>query len=141
MKTPRKLFTLAIITLCLLSLNACSKDKSYNCTEHLIAECNEDPSKINIRIRNVSEYDFCNVVLSPFSDLTNYGCIDEGESTCYRSYDIAYSIAYVKFSIGDKVFELQPFCYVGEEPLTVGNHTYSIDITDFENGKASLKVD
>jgi hypothetical protein len=140
MKTPRKLFTLAITTVFLLGLNACSKDKSNNCTEHVVAECSEDPSKINIRIRNVSDYDFCNVVLSPDGDLTNYGSINEGESTCYRSFDFAYSIAYVKFFIGDKEFVFQPFCYFGEEPLPAGNHTYSIDITDFENGKASLKV-
>lgn len=140
MKSFKLILVLTITSVFLLTITACKKNEADDCIEHTVSDCNEDPTKINIRIKNVSDYDFCNVVLKP-SETTNYGKIEKGQSTCYRSFDLAYSYAYVQFYIGEKEFVLQPIDYVGEVPLSIGNHTYSIDITDFEGGDISITVD
>lgn len=127
----KSLRVLSLITLSLIL--SCSENEQNNCEEHSVASCNEDPNKINIRILNQSDYDFCNVTLNPAEERTNYGAIAKGDLSCYRSYDLAYDYAYVKLYIDNQEFVIQPIDYVGEEPLTNGFYTYEIDIIDFEN--------
>lgn len=114
-------------------LVSCSEEETKNCEEHAVSSCNEDPTKVNIRILNQSDYDFCNVTLNPSGERTNYGFIAKGELSCYRSYDLAYDYAYLKLYIQNKEFIIQPIDYVGEEPLEIGYYTYKIDVVDFEN--------
>ena len=57
---------LALLMLAAIFLtNSCDKDKMVNCEEHKVADCGEGESKTNIRIENISDFDFCNVVLDP----------------------------------------------------------------------------
>jgi len=106
-KTFIIILTFTITFASLLNLNSCKKEDVIDCIEHTVSACNEDSTKTNIRIRNVSEYDFCNVVLQPSGGKANYGIIEKGQSTCYRSFDLAYRYAYVQLFIGDKEFVLQ----------------------------------
>jgi len=141
MKPFKSLLIFSITLVILLNTSSCKKDSLRNCNEHSVSACNEDSTKINLRINNVSEYDFCNVVLNPSGGNTNYGIVEKGQSTCYRSFDLAYNYASVQLFIGDKEFVLQPIDYVGEQPLTIGRHTYSINVADFDNGILSIEVD
>lgn len=132
---------LALLMLAAIFLtNSCDKDKMVNCEEHKVADCGEDESKTNIRIENISDYDFCNVVLDPGNISTNYGGIEKNETTCYRSFEVAYDYAYVQLFIGEKEFVIQPFDYIGEQPLGKGEFTYYIDVTDFDKGELSIQA-
>lgn len=137
MKTFKIIYILAIL---LVSTAACKKDTLGDCTEHEVTPCNEDPNMVNIKIHNVSDYDFCNVFVNPTGADANYGIIRSGESTCYKSFDVAYSYGYIQLFIENKEFIFEPKCYVGEVPLVNGNYTYTIDVVDFENRKLSLKL-
>jgi hypothetical protein len=112
---------------------SCKKDCLDKCIEHTKASCQEDATKTNIRIKNNSKYDFCNVTIAPSGKMTNYGIIGSGETTCYNYFDIAYEYAYVILHIGSKEFILQPKDFVGEQPLGQGKFTYWIGISDYEN--------
>lgn len=141
MKKKQVLFrTLILTSLMILAFSACNKNSIRNCDEHAVSACSEDPTKTNIRIKNNSEYDFCNVVLDPSSGPVNCGIVKKDKMTCYRSFDEAYNYAYIQFFIGDKEFKVQPIDYVGEQPLGIGNFTYVLDITDYNAGQVSITV-
>lgn len=131
--------TFAVLVTFLL-IYSCNPDSEINCEEHQVADCGEDLSKTNIRIENISDFDFCNVVLDPGNKSTNYGFIERRATTCYRSFEIAYDYAYVKLFIGEKEFTIQPFDYFGEQPLGEGKFTYSIDVKDFDKGELSIQA-
>jgi len=132
--------TLILTSLLMLIFSACGKNSLRNCDEHSVSSCSEDPSKTTIRIKNNSKYNFCNLVVDPYSGSINCGILKKGEMTCYRSVDIAYNYAYVQLFIGDKEFKLQPIDYVGEQPLGIGKFTYLIDVVDYDTGKLSITV-
>ena len=140
MKALRITYIFAISALLLVSVSSCEKDTLGDCVEHAVTPCNEDPAMVNIKIHNASEYDFCNVFMNPNSVDANYGIILSGESTCYKSFDVAYSYGYVKLYIENQEFILQPFDYVGEVPLVDGNYTYTIDVVDFDNRTLSHEL-
>lgn len=141
MKKKQILFrTLILAAFITVAFSACNKDGLKDCVEHSLTPCSEDPNKTNLRIKNNSKYDFCNVVVNPYSGEVNCGIIKKGEMTCYRSFDIVYNYAYIQLFIGDKEFKLQPIDYVGEQPLGIGKFTYSLDISDYKSGQVSITV-
>ena len=73
-----KIFELLFILCIILS---CNKDVD-NYAEHHSDACNTDEPKTNIEIKNISAYDFCNVVLNPEGRYTNYGEIKGRETSC-----------------------------------------------------------
>jgi hypothetical protein len=72
-------------------------------------------------------------VLNPFNSSSNYGKIKNGQITCYRVFETAYSYAYVNLFINDEEYIIQPIDYVGEQPLAQGYFTYSIVVTDIND--------
>ncbi|MBK9012662.1 MAG: hypothetical protein IPM82_00425 [Saprospiraceae bacterium] len=132
---------LAIMT---IALSSCNKDSDktnlVGCNEHTIAACSQEIGKTNLRIKNNSNYDFCNVVINPFSGNVNCGSILRGETTCYRAFDIAYHYGYVHLSIDGREYSLIPTDYVGETPLGAGNFTYLIDVPDISAESVSITV-
>ena len=124
----------------LLLLSSCEKEDETTCEEHTVAPCVVDTTQSNIRIKNISGYDFCNVEIDPSGGAKNYGIINEGEATCYKPFETAYRYAYVKLFIEEKEFIIQPIDFVGEQPLGMGNFTYSINVTDFENRSLSIEA-
>ncbi|UKN00250.1 hypothetical protein K6119_10945 [Paracrocinitomix mangrovi] len=136
----RKLSFIFSILATIALTNSCKKDSLKNCTEHEVSPCNEDSSKTNIRIKNISEYDYCNVTINPSNASTNYGILAQGETTCYKSFDIAYNYCYVELKIGNEEFVIQPIDYVGEPELGIGYFTYSIDVSDFDNKVLSIQA-
>jgi hypothetical protein len=128
-------FILLVIS---LSFGSCNRDSLKGCEEHQKASCNEDPNKTNIRIVNGSKFDFCNVVLNPTGGNVNYGIIEKGTATCYRSFDVAYNYAFVSLQIGEKTFTLQPIDFVGEPTLGNGNFTYTLDVLNFNDGTLTI---
>ena len=129
-----------ILLFVLSILPSCNKDGLKNCEEQSVAECTQNPNKTNIRIKNNSEFNFCNVVLNPSNGNTNFGIIKSGETSCYKAFDLAYSYAFVQLYINDKEYTLQPIDYVGEQELGLGNFTYHIDILDIEERSLSINT-
>lgn len=123
-----------------LIIGSCQQDNLNKCDEHVVADCSEDLTKTNIRIKNISNYDFCNVVVNTSSEMVNCGIVKKGEETCYRTFETAYNYAYIQLFIGDKEFILQPIDYVGEQDLGAGKFTYLVNVTDFDARKISIEV-
>ena len=112
------MFCLTITLSFLLNYSCSENDNSSNCIEHSVSACNEDPTKVNIRIRNISAYDFCNVVLSPSGETTNYGIVEEDQSTCFRAFESAYNYALIESEsisiVSLKIYSKSFFCNVNE---------------------------
>ena len=106
---------------------SCSKDGLKKCNESSKTPCQEDATRSNIRIKNTSDEDYCNlIVIGADGKTVNYGSVRRGEITCYNFFDEIYSYAFVRLSIGGEEFVMQPIDYVGATQLGAGKFTYSI---------------
>jgi len=123
-----------------MTATACNKDSLKGCEEHSKTSCNEDLNKTNIRIVNASKYDMCNVVINPSGGDSNYGIIEAGASTCFHTFDLAYSFAFVSLKIGDETFTFQPADYTNEAKLGKGKFTYTLNVLDFNSGTLSIEA-
>ena len=90
-----------------------------------------DPSPAEIRIENVSDFDYENVQVDPGTESFNFGDIPSGAFSDYHTYEEgAYRYGYVEVLIDNNTFVLQPIDYVGESFLPAGKYTYQIGIPD-----------
>ncbi len=141
MKTTLKFIQLiSIASFLLVIFSSCKKDSLKDCYEHSISACSENPLKTNLRIKNNTKYNFCNVVVNPYSGLVNCGNLKKGKVTSYRAFDIVYNYAFIQFFIGEKEFKVQPYDYIGEQALGTGKFTFILDIINFETGQVSITV-
>ena len=111
----------------------------------LLACSNDDDniaSELNIRLSNVSQYDFQNIIVNTSTGNTNFENISSQGMTNYRTFELAYRYAFVELEIDGETYTLQPIDYVGETPLEYGNYTYEINANDSleQYGKLSLTL-
>ena len=90
--------------------------------------------QVQIRIKNVSSFEYSDVRVNTNGGENNYGNINSNSYSEYESFDFAYRYAFVELKIGSDTFTIQPIDYVGEDPLKSGKYTYAIDATE-EGGK------
>lgn len=97
-------------------------------------------SNANIRLSNVSQFDFDNVIVNTWDENVDFGNINSGQKSDYKFFKVAYRYAFVEVDIDGETYTIQPIDYVGETPLTSGNYTYQIDANDSREqyGKLSL---
>ena len=118
-----------LILLCVILMTGCS---------------NDDPgaTEVNIRLSNVSAFNFESIVVNTSTGLVNFENIGSGEKTTYKTFEKAYRYAFVELEIEGETYTLQPFDYVGEELLKNGNYTYQIDadISQDQYGSLSLTL-
>ena len=109
---------------------------TWSCTEA------DHMDMVQIRIDNVSDYDYEDVIVLPFTDSFNYGDIEAGDKTEYHPFSIAYRYAYVRLIIAGDTSVVQPIDFVGETPLPPGFYTYRIDANDSKDyfGRLSLEL-
>ncbi len=105
--------------------------------------CGNDDLKhnaVNIRLSNVSGFDYENIVVIASGDEVDYGDLMAGETSDYKVFEKAYQYAYVELEIEGNTYTIQPIDYVGETPLENGAYTYQIDANDSQeqHGKLSL---
>ena len=124
-----------------ISLISCSSDDLPNCTEHEVTDCNEVADKANLRIKNTSQYDYCNVLVILENQTVNYGNILSGNATCLVAFDLLYTYAYVQLFIDGNEFVIQPIDFVGEVPLPEGNYTYKINVPDSSGNMYSVELE
>lgn len=104
----------ALLTFTILLLMGCTSNSS-------------DP-QIQLRLRNVSSFDFTNIAVSTTGDLVSYENLVAGETSGYQLFELAYRYAYIELEINGQLIKLQPIDYVGETPLPVGFYTYELDV-------------
>lgn len=105
-------------------------------------EKNTDVNELNIRIENVSDFDFDNVVLNTSTGDVPFGSIKSKETTGYKIFDKAYSYAYIKLMVDGEEYSFQPIDYVSEEAVVKGVFTYIVDFNpNNEYEKISIELD
>ena len=107
--------------------------------------CSSDDNntpELNIRLSNVSQFEFQNIVVNTTTGNTNFENISSQQKTSYKTFQTAYRYAFVELQIDGETYTLQPIDYVGETPLENGNYTYQIDANDSQEqyGKLSLTL-
>jgi len=105
--------------------------KNQDCNELDKEDCDSDNNKINIRLKNSTAFDFCNVEIE-MTDQGHvvYGNLASGETTCFISFNIAkeYPLLCV-FQLGDEPFIIEnPTYHERLDNLPAGFYTYNISI-------------
>ncbi|MBO0321233.1 hypothetical protein J0X14_02915 [Muricauda sp. CAU 1633] len=106
----------------------------------LVACSDEDYGPVYIRLSNVSDFDFENIVVSPYGEQENYGNLAAGEISGYKEFDRAYSYGFIELTIDGETYTIQPIDYVGETPLAQGNYTYQLDVPEFQGQYGTLSL-
>jgi hypothetical protein len=104
--------------------------------------CSNDnqADEVSIRLSNVSEFNFENIVVDTSTGRVSFENIASGEQTDYKTFQKAYRYAFVQLEIKGKTYTLQPIDYVGEESLKMGNYTYEIDADTTKEQYTSLSL-
>ena len=120
-----------ILILAITALISCSKDDDTH-----------NSSDLRLRISNVSEFDFSNVIVNTSTGEVIFEDINSGQNTDYQKFELAYRYAFIELEIDGNTFTLQPIDYVGETPLENGDYTYEIDANNSldQYGRLSLTL-
>lgn len=118
---------LLILTLILGTILSCSK--------------NDDINDVNIRLSNISNLNFENIIVNPGgSEKINYGDLKSRMLSDYKNFVKAYSYGFVELTANGKKYSITPIDYVGETPLSNGNYTYELNLEDRQTGNAELTI-
>lgn len=110
-----------LLCLCVcLSLSSCKKDD---------AASGSGSGDIFIRVRNASQYQFDNIIVTSPGGQNRYGTVAAGQSSDYKAFSHAYRYAQINLAIPGQSLQLLPTDYVGETPLQPGRYTYAVDVT------------
>lgn len=101
----------------------------------------EDGRIVNIRLSNVSNFDFTNIIVNTSTGDLNYTDLDSGNVSEYNQFELAYRYAYIEVQIDGERYVFQPTDYVGETPLRKGNYTYQINLTDIQKQYYELDLE
>ncbi len=80
-----------------------------------------------IRVKNVSQFEFNNVLVNTSGTEQNFGNININQGSDYKSFDFAYRYAFIELKIDGNTYTLQPIDYVGETKLDNGKYTYEVN--------------
>lgn len=99
-----------------------------------------DTTEVNIRLSNVSQFDYQNIVVNTSTGNVNFENIDSGQYTNFKVFQKAYRYAFIQLEIEGETYTIQPIDYFGEETLKNGYYTYQIDANDSQDqfGRLSL---
>ncbi len=106
---------LSIIFLTIIFLFSCSKNNFTN--------------EVNIRLSNVSTIRFENAT---FNDI-NFGDIDPGETSEYKTFESSYSHGRVNITIDGQDYGWVPIDFVGESLLLAGDYTFQYSFDTVNN--------
>ena len=91
-------------------------------------EENDDSKEVSIRISNISQFDFTNIIVNTYNNNVAFTDLNSGGKSEYKDFEQAYRYAYIELEANGETYILQPIDYVGETLLGSGNYTYQIDI-------------
>ena len=122
-----------IFFLLIITLYGCSSSENTN-----------EPNDLQIRISNLSEFNFENINVNASGEMVEYGNLNSDSNSEYKFFDLAYKYAFVEFEIDGETFTLQPIDYVGETPLENGKYSYKINVnpnSQFERVTLELTIE
>jgi hypothetical protein len=96
--------------------------------------------EVQLRVRNSSSYTYDSVVVNTTGGESTYGTIPAGAVSDYKTFDFAYSYAYISLKIDTTSYILQPIDYVGEQKLQSGNYTYVVSVYDTATHQLGLTL-
>ena len=112
----------------------------------LLSNCSDDETAnsitnvINIRLSNISDFNFENIIVNTSTEDVNYGDLDARKNSDYKQFEIAYPSAFIELLIDGETFTLQPIDMVFDPPLDNGNYTYQIDASNSQERYAKLSL-
>lgn len=92
------------------------------------AEDSNPPSRVWIRIANVSSIPFSEISVRFPSQEEKYGPLAPGASTEYRDVEVAFRYASATVVADGQMFRAMAIDYVGEERLEPGLYAYTLNI-------------
>ncbi len=107
-------------------LTACSKDKPPKCYQSQVSVFNTDFAKPNVRIKNLTGVDLCQINLFMNGNTISYGALSVNQSSKYKAFDLIFRYADLKAYIPNDSMQLKILDYTGEVPLTAGFYTYIV---------------
>jgi hypothetical protein len=122
-----------LLYLCVcLSLFSCKKED---------ATAGSGSGAIFIRVRNASQYQFDNIVVTSPGGQNTYGTVAIGQSSDYKAFSQAYRYAQLNLAIQGQALQLLPTDYVGETPLQPGRYTYAVDVTNGNPRRLTISLE
>ena len=110
-----------ILTVLLMITIGCSKKKDDKIF---------DPSKLYIRLSNVSKFDYKEVIVNTSTGDVSFKDVNSGQKTDYKTFKKAYQYLFVELKIDGSTYTIKPYDYSSETPLEKGKYTYEIDADD-----------
>ncbi len=102
-----------------------------DCVELEKSDCNSESNKTNVRLKNSTAFDFCNVEMKiNTQENAIFGNLASGEITCYISFEsLKQYPLQCKFTLADEDFIIEnPTYHERLEDLSVGFYTYNLTI-------------
>ena len=103
-------------------------NSANNCTLQLTDLYTYDDTKVNLRISNMQQYDFCQFEILAHTDYFNYGNITANSTTAYTSFDTLYQNTSLRFIYLGKNYEIIVHNHIGDTIYTSGNYTMQVSI-------------
>jgi hypothetical protein len=130
-----KLFLLITIVV----YSSCHKDEDTKivCAFFPSSQLIENASTANVRIKNETGTDLCQVIVDPLGTLSDfpkssakyYGSITNNSYSNYTSYNTIYRYSWINaFSVSENYYA-KFIDYTGEVPLDSGKYTYILVLT------------
>ncbi len=110
----------------------------------LIMSCSQSDDTIEkgllIRVKNISQFEFNNVLVNTNGGEQNFGSIDVNQYSDYKSFNFAYRYAFIELTIDGSTFTIQPIDYFGETTLANGKYTYEVSANESMNQYSRLTI-
>jgi len=87
----------------------------------------EEIDEVNIRISNVSEYAYENIIFSSRGNELIFGNLESGESSEYKVTESASRAVFIELIISDSTYTIQPIDDLGDGILEDGKYTLTVD--------------
>ncbi len=100
----------------------------FGCTKE-----GDDAIDVQIRVANVSDFDYKNIMINVGSGNNFFEDLDAGQTSNYQVFDYAYWYGNVGLNIDGDTFSIQIIDYVGETPLSNGKYTFEINANNSQD--------
>lgn len=97
-------------------------------------------NEVNIRLSNISQYDFTNIVVNTSTGDTHFDDLISGKKSEYKQFSKAYKYAFIALKINGETYTLQPIDYIGERSLKRDNYTYQINADTAKGRYGGLRL-
>lgn len=87
----------------------------------------EETDEVNIRISNVSEYAYENIVFSSRGNELRFGNLESGDSSKFKVTEAASRVVFIELIISDSTYTIQPIDDLGDGILEDGKYTLVVD--------------